>query len=115
MIRKHRRIAALFLASDLIATLAALVSAYALRFRAEIVPVIHGVPPFSAYIRLFPVIALVWPLVYYFFRLYHVRRPRSRMEEGLAVLVATGLATLLLTGLAAFFYRDFSYSRLVVV
>jgi Undecaprenyl-phosphate glucose phosphotransferase len=114
MIRKHRRIATLFLASDLLATLVALVSAYTLRFRAEIVPVTHGVPPFAAYIRLFPLIAAVWPVVYYFYGLYHVRRHRSRMEEGLAVLVATGLATLLLTGLAAF-YRDFSYSRLVLL
>ena len=114
MIRKHRRIATLFLASDLLATLVALVSAYGLRFRAEIVPVVHGVPAFSAYIRLFPLIAAVWPVVYYFYGLYHVRRHRSRMEEGLAVLVATGLATLLLTGLAAF-YRDFSYSRLVLL
>src|SRR6266498_2413709 len=114
MIRKHRRIATLFLASDLLATLVALVSAYTLRFRAEIVPVTHGVPPFAAYIRLFPLIAAVWPVVYYFYGLYHVRRHRSRMEEGLAVLVATGLATLLLTGLATF-YRGFSYSRLVLL
>ncbi|HEV2063697.1 MAG TPA: exopolysaccharide biosynthesis polyprenyl glycosylphosphotransferase, partial [Thermoanaerobaculia bacterium] len=114
MIRKHRHIAAAFLASDLIATLAALTGAYWLRFRAEIVPVWSGVPDFSAYIALFPLMAAVWPIVFYFYGLYHVRRHRSRMEEGLAVLVATGLATLILTGLAAF-YRDFSYSRLVLL
>jgi Undecaprenyl-phosphate glucose phosphotransferase len=114
MIRKHRHIAAAFLASDLVATLAALTGAYWLRFRAEIVPVWSGVPDFSAYIALFPLMAAVWPIVFYFYGLYHVRRHRSRMEEGLAVLVATGLATLILTGLAAF-YRDFSYSRLVLL
>ena len=43
-----------------------------------------------------------------------MRRNRSRVEEGLAVLVATGLATLLLAGLATF-YRGFSYSRLVLL
>jgi Undecaprenyl-phosphate glucose phosphotransferase len=114
MIRKHRHIAAAFLASDLVATLAALTGAYWLRFRAEIVPIWSGVPDFSAYIALFPFMAAVWPIVFYFYGLYHVRRHRSRMEEGLAVLVATGLATLILTGLAAF-YRDFSYSRLVLL
>ena len=56
--------------------------------------------------------ALLWPSVYYFYGLYQVRRHRSRVEEGLAVLGATGLATLVLAGLATF-YRGFSYSRAV--
>ena len=115
MIKKStRRIAVLFLISDLVSTLAALVAAYALRFRAEIVPVTKGVPDAATYFKLFPLIAVLWPIVYYFYGLYSVRRHRSRIEEGFAVLVATGLATLLLTGLATF-YRGFSYSRLVLL
>lgn len=115
MIRKStRRIAALFLLSDLVSTGAALVAAYTLRFRAEIVPVTKGVPDASTYYRLFPLIALLWPVVYYFYGLYHVRRHRSRTEEAIAVLVATGLGTLLLMGVATF-YRGFSYSRLVLL
>jgi exopolysaccharide biosynthesis polyprenyl glycosylphosphotransferase len=115
MIKKtNRRLAMLFLASDLAATLAALIAAYVLRFRAEIVPVTKGIPGAGTYFRLFPLIALLWPIVYYFHGLYSVRRQRSRIEEGFAVLVATGLATLLLTGIATF-YRGFSYSRLVLL
>jgi len=115
MIRRFtRRIAALFLVSDLAATAAALVAAYELRFRVEIVAVTKGIPDASLYYRLLPLIAILWPVVYYFHGLYQVRRFRSRVEEGLAVLVATGLATLLLAGLATF-YRGFSYSRLVLV
>ena len=57
---------------------------------------------------------MLWPIVYYFYGLYQVRRNRSRVEEGLSVLVATGLATLVLAGLATF-YRGFSYSRVVLV
>src|SRR6476620_6804973 len=114
MIKPTRRIAALFLVSDLAATLAALVAAYVLRFRGAILPVTKGVPDAGTYYRLFPLIAVLWPIVYYFYGLYSVRRHRSRIEEGFAVLVATGLATLLLTGLATF-YRGFSYSRLVLL
>jgi Undecaprenyl-phosphate glucose phosphotransferase len=110
---RTRRIALLFLVSDLAATLAALAAAYALRFRAEIVPITKGVPEPSLYFRLFPFIAVLWPAVYYFYGLYHIARHRSRIEEGFAVLVATGLATLLLTALATL-YRGFSYSRLVL-
>ena len=114
MIRKSRRIAAVLLASDVVATCLALAGAYFLRFRAEIVPVTKGIPDASSYYRLFPLIAFLWPLVFYFYGLYQIRRNRSRVDEGLAVLVATGLSTLLLAGLATF-YRGFSYSRLVLV
>jgi Undecaprenyl-phosphate glucose phosphotransferase len=115
MIRKStRRLTLLFLASDLVATMVALVTAYELRFRAEILPVTRGIPEPSTYLRLAPWIAVLWPIVYYFYGLYHVRRNRSRIEEGLSVLVATGLATLLLLGLAAF-TRGFPYSRLVLL
>ena len=115
MIRKStRRIAALMAVSDVAATIVALAGAYFLRFRAEIVPVTKGIPDASSYYRLFPLIAALWPAVYYFYGLYQVRRNRSRVEEGLSVLVATGLATLLLSGLATF-YRGFSYSRLVLL
>jgi len=115
MIRhSNRRLAALFLATDLAATFAALVAAYWLRFEAEIIPVTKGVPAASAYLRLFPFIAVLWPLVYYFHGLYQVRRNRSSVEEGLAVLVATALATLLLIGIATF-SRGFDYSRAVLV
>ncbi len=114
MIRhSNRRLAALFLATDLAATFAALVAAYWLRFE-EIIPVTKGVPAASAYLRLFPFIAVLWPLVYYFHGLYQVRRNRSSVEEGLAVLVATALATLLLIGIATF-SRGFDYSRAVLV
>ena len=87
MIKKPtRRIAALFFLSDLAATLAALVAAYVLRFRAEIVPVTKGVPDAGTYYRLFPLIAILWPIVYYFYGLYSVRRYRSRIEEGFGLL-----------------------------
>jgi len=109
-----RRIAVLLAVSDVGATLSALGAAYFLRFRAEIVPVTKGIPDASSYYRLFPLMAVLWPIVYYFYGLYQVRRNRSRVEEGLSVFVATGLATLLLAGLATF-YRGFSYSRLVLL
>jgi len=115
VIRKTtRRIAALLLVSDVVATAFALAAAYFLRFRAEIIPVRHGIPDLALYTRLLPLIAGLWPVVYYFYGLYQVRRHRSRVEEGIAVLVATGFATLVLAGLATF-YRGASYSRAVLV
>jgi Undecaprenyl-phosphate glucose phosphotransferase len=109
-----RRIAIVLLVSDVAATVFALAAAYFLRFRAEIIPVRQGIPDVALYERLVPLIAVLWPVVYYFYGLYQVRRHRSRVEEGIAVLVATGFATLVLAGLATF-YRGASYSRAVLV
>ena len=109
-IRLHRT---LLVAVDLGATYAALVLAYFLRFTIEVVPVTKGVPPFGPYLALFPIIALVWPGVFYFRGLLQGRPLRSRVEEAFAVIVAVTLATLVLNaGLA--FYRDFTYSRLTL-
>jgi exopolysaccharide biosynthesis polyprenyl glycosylphosphotransferase len=109
-IRLHR---SLLVAVDLAATYAALVLAYFLRFTIEVVPVTKGVPPFGPYLALFPIIALVWPVVFYFRGLLQGRPLRSRVEEAFSVTVAVALATLVLNaGLA--FYRDFTYSRVTL-
>jgi len=109
-IRLHRT---LLVAVDLGATYLALVLAYFLRFTIEVVPVTKGVPPFGPYLALFPIIALVWPVVFYFRGLLQGRPLRSRVEEAFSVTVAVALATLVLNaGLA--FYRDFTYSRVTL-
>jgi len=111
---KHRTLASVYLVNDALASNLAMLCAWFLRFHFQVIPVTKGIPDASSYYRLFPLVAVLWPAVYYFYGLYQVRRNRSRVEEGLSVLVATGLATLLLSGLATF-YRGFSYSRLVLV
>jgi exopolysaccharide biosynthesis polyprenyl glycosylphosphotransferase len=112
MIRRRRQIQALLqLLGDIVATAVAVLVAYWLRFEVEIQPVTKGVPPLAAYLNLIPVTAVLWPTVFYFQGLYHRRRIRSRIDEGLRVSVAVMLATVLLTaGLT--FYRSFEYSRL---
>lgn len=98
---------------DLVATYLALVLAYYLRFILEVVPVTKGVPPFEPYLALFPIITLIWPVVFYFRGLLHGSPRRSRFEEVSQLVIAVLLATLVLNaGLG--FYRGFSYSRLVL-
>ncbi len=111
--RRHQIQVVLQLIGDLITTAAAFLLAYWLRFDLEIVPVTKGVPPIGPYLNLIPVILLLWPVVFYFQGLYHHKRSRSRFDVSAHVLVAVALATTLLTaGLT--FYREFSYSRLVL-
>ena len=114
MIERRRQIQVLLqLIGDVLATGAAVIIAYWLRFEVQIQPVTKGLPPFHMYLRLVPVVVVLYPLVFYFQGLYQRRRIRSRFDESMRVAVAVLLATVLLTaGLT--FYRppDFTYSRL---
>jgi len=100
-------------AVDLLATYLALFLAYHLRFNVEVYPITKGIPPFAPYVALFPIITLIWPVVFYFRGLLQGRPQRSRVEEAFAVALAVAIAALVLNaGLA--FYREFTYSRLVL-
>ena len=114
MISRRRQVqVVLRLVGDIVATVAALLLAYWLRFDVEVVPVTKGVPELTPYLNLIPVAMVLWPLVFYFQGLYQRRRFRSRFDEALRAFVAVALATALLTaGLT--FYREFSYSRVVL-
>jgi len=109
-----RRQAGTLMAADIAATLLALAAAWFLRFQVRVLPVTKGVPDSGPYWRLAPILALLWPVVYSFHGLYRPRRGRSRSEEAVVIFSATALAVVLLAGIATF-YRDFSYSRLVLV
>ena len=114
MIERRRQIQVLLqLVGDILATAAAVVFAYWLRFEVQVQPVTKGLPPFNMYLRLVPAVVLLYPLVFYFQGLYQRRRIRSRFDESMRVLVAVLLATVLLTA-SLTFYRppDFTYSRL---
>jgi exopolysaccharide biosynthesis polyprenyl glycosylphosphotransferase len=111
--RQTRRLQAVFLLSDVVATVLALVGAYLVRFE-SVWPAPKGPQPFSDYSGLLPVLCVVWPLVFYFHRLYQLRRDRSIIDETLAVVVAVSLATLLLVGLLSF-WRAVSFNRPLLV
>ena len=123
MIReRHRTTAGLYLAGDLIATLAAFFAAWLLRFEIEVIPVTKNVPEFAPYLRLVPIVLILWPIVFYFHGLYQSRRGRSRVDEVLTIAMAVLAATVLLSVVLAW-YRPpafpgsdqvFTYSRAFV-
>ncbi len=111
--RQTRRLQALFLLADVLATWLALAAAYLIRFE-SVWPAPKGRQEFADYAILLPVIAILWPVVFYFHRLYQIRRDRSMIDEGLAVVVAVALGTILLVGVLSF-WRTFSFSRPLLV
>ena len=124
MIRqRHRETAALFLLGDLVATVAAFLAAWSLRFDVQVVPLTKEVPAFGRYLQLLPFIAVVWPIVFYFHGLYQIRRGQSRVEEFFSLFVAKLLAVVLLAGITTFWrparepgsLEYFTYSRWFLV
>ena len=106
--RQTRRLQALFVAADVLATVLALGAAWLIRFE-SVWPTPKGAQPFENYVAFIPILVAIWPVVFYFHRLYQIRRDRSTIDEVLAVIVAASLGTILLVGLLAF-WRGFTYT-----
>ena len=106
--RQTRRLQAVFLAADVLATVFALWAAWLIRFE-SVWPTPKGGQPFENYAPLIPILVAVWPVVFYFHRLYQIRRDRSAIDEVLAILVAATLGTVLLVGILSF-WRGFTYT-----
>jgi len=114
VITRRRQIQVMLqLVGDILATALSLGLAYWLRFDVEILPITKGIPPVTPYLRLIPVVMVLFPVVFYFQGLYQRRRARSRFDEAIRAFVGVVLATAVLTG-GLTFYREFSYSRLVL-
>jgi Undecaprenyl-phosphate glucose phosphotransferase len=94
-----RLVVATYVAVDLLATALAWVLAYALRFHADavadVIPVTKGIPDFSRYLLLLPLMAVLWPSVLYFHGLYQLKRGRSRIDEFFAILFSVLIASAL--------------------
>ena len=91
-----------FVLVDTVSTVLAWVLAYFLRFHSDLVlealPASKGVPAFSRYLVLIPVIVVLWPAVLYFHGLYQLKRGRSRIDEFFAILFSVLIGTALLLG-----------------
>lgn len=111
--RQTRRLQAFFVLSDVVATVIALVAAYVIRFESAW-PIPKGPQPFESYSGLIPVILILWPTVFYFHRLYQIRRDRSTIDETLGVVVAGSLSTFLLISVLSF-WRAYSFNRPLIV
>lgn len=102
----------LTLAADLLLIAACWVVAYTVRF--DVFPVIAK-PPFSGYaLQLVPIL-VVWGFAFRAFDLYRPNRLGSRVSEWLDVGKASTLGVLVLVAIMTFVFREYSYSRLVIV
>lgn len=103
--------------TDLVGIEVSFLLSYWLRFYSPLtsmVPVVKGFPPFAVYLVSSWFVMVVWVVIFRTLHMYGARRNASRVDELYRVAGCVSLGMLVvLTG--AFFYRGFSYSRLVFV
>ena len=102
--------------SDAVFIFCSFLFSYWLRFHSGLfdrlgIPAITA-PPIGGYLRGSAVMVLVWILLFGARRMYRARRRFSLADELISV-VKVGTLGMLVVMSAAFFYRDFSYSRIV--
>ncbi len=106
----------LVLAGDLIIVVGCWLLAYVARFylfgpaRAS-----DDVPPLAPYFIMILPIVVVWGISFQAFDLYRPRRIGSRLSEVADVAKASSLAALVLVSIMTFLFREYDYSRVVIV
>lgn len=115
MLKKHGQLflSTLFI-SDSLAIFSSWLLAYTIRFQFELIPVTQGVPPLDPYIEALLPIWIVFLVNTKICDLYQPLRGKPGSSEFFLILKVTSFSVLILTALT-FFYREFSYSRIVVV
>jgi exopolysaccharide biosynthesis polyprenyl glycosylphosphotransferase len=112
--KKHRALASILLVNDVVASNLAMLTAWFLRFPLEIIPVTKGQQEFSMYVRLLPLVTIVFPLAFAVQGLYRIRPARGKTEEWTAVAISTVVATVVFSGVLLWVrpvHRDVLYSR----
>ena len=101
-------------AGDVLALILSWLLAFWLRFRFELIPVTRGAAPLSDYLFLLPFVLLAWVLAARLMHLYSFRVGlRSTVEIG-RLARTMGWCVLMIIALT-FFYREKSYSRVMVI
>jgi Undecaprenyl-phosphate glucose phosphotransferase len=96
--KKHRALASIYLINDAVASNLAMLVAWFLRFRFEIIPLTKGPQELSAYAELLPIVTVVFPLAFAVQGLYRIRPTQSRTEEWLSVAIGSLVGTVVLSG-----------------
>lgn len=89
-------------------------SAYGLRFYFPLIPVTKGIPTLGDYLYLLPIVVAVHALCFRSSSVYYPLSGRLDRGEYLHLLKSSFFAVLALLGVT-FFWRDYSYSRVVMI
>ena len=111
--RYHHIVGGIFRFTDAVIIGLAWLAAYAIRFYIPLVHVTKGLPRFSKYAALSPLIIALWMVVFTSFNVYQARRMLRRTHEAYLLLKAHTVALLLFISIT-YFFSEYYYSRVVI-
>jgi Undecaprenyl-phosphate glucose phosphotransferase len=103
------------LVGDLLLVVGSWLLAYVARFYVIGPQSRHGIPPLEPYLLMLLPILIVWGIAFRAFDLYHPRRIGSRLSEVAGIAKASTVGALVLVSVMTFFFREYDYSRVVIV
>ncbi len=118
MLKAHSRLLEqLMLVGDLVLVAASWLLAYLLRFYVLSFPRLRfqDIPPLDPYLLLLLPILIVWAVSFRAFDLYRPRRIGSHLSEAADIAKASSLGALVLVAVMTFFFREYDYSRVVIL
>jgi Undecaprenyl-phosphate glucose phosphotransferase len=105
----------IMLAGDLLVVAACWLLAYVVRFYVLGPPLRSGIPPLYPYLLMLLPILVVWGVSFRAFDLYRPRRIASHLSEAADLAKASSLGALVLVAVMTFLFREYEYSRVVIV
>ena len=99
---------------DILAINAALLSSYWLRFNSGLFPLVFGVPHINTYLHVLPILTIIMVFLMRADKLYSVRSRLSIVDEFFTI-VRTSTIGILIFMAATFLYREYSYSRAMLL
>jgi Undecaprenyl-phosphate glucose phosphotransferase len=116
MLKAHSRVLEqLMLAGDLLLVVGCWLGAYVIRFYVFGPPLRTQIPPLEPYLLMLLPILGVWSISFRAFGLYRPRRIGSRLSEVADVAKASTMGALVLVAVMTFFFREYDYSRVVII
>jgi Undecaprenyl-phosphate glucose phosphotransferase len=105
----------IMLAGDLVVVAACWLLAYVVRFYVLGPPLRSEIPPLYPYLLMLLPILVVWGVSFRAFDLYRPRRIASHLSEAADLAKASSLGALVLVAVMTFLFREYEYSRVVIV
>ena len=112
---RSRLLEQVMLAGDLLLVAGSWLLAYFVRFHVAGPPARYGIPLVGPYLLMLLPILIVWGMAFRGFDLYRPRRIGSRLSEVADVAKASTVGALVLVSVMTFFFREYDYSRVVIV
>jgi Undecaprenyl-phosphate glucose phosphotransferase len=105
----------IMLAGDLFVVAVCWLVAYLVRFYVLGPPLRSEIPPLYPYLLMLLPILVVWGVSFRAFDLYRPRRIASHLSEAADLAKASSLGALVLVAVMTFLFREYEYSRVVIV